>query len=63
MVRFRARWGFALGSGAFVVSLEVSLRDERVQGGGRESVLVVSRWAKGGRRGDSGWGLGLIYAA
>ena len=61
MVRFRARWGFELGSGASLVSLEVSLGAERVRGGGRECVLVGSRWARGGRSGDSNCGLGLVW--
>ena len=44
MVRFRARWGFGLGSRASLVSLEVSLGAERVWGGGCECVLSGSRW-------------------
>ena len=44
MVRFRARWGFGLGSGASLVSLEVSLGAERVRGDGRECVLGWRRW-------------------
>ena len=42
-MRFRARWGFGLGSGASLVSLEVSLGAERVRGGGRECILGGSR--------------------
>ena len=56
----RAKWGFGLGFGASLVSLEVSLGAERVRGGGRECVLGGSRWARGGRSGDSGWGLRLV---
>ena len=60
MVRFRARWGLGLGSGASLVSLEVSLGIERVRRGGRECVLGGIRWARGGQSGDSSWGLGLV---
>ena len=63
MGKGRAKGGFGLGFGACLRSLEVLLGVERVRSGGFETVLVVSRWAKGGRRGDSGWGLGLVSAA
>ena len=43
--------------------LEVSLRAERVHGGGRECVLGGSRWARGGQNGDLGWGERLIWCA
>ena len=48
MGKGRAKWGFRLGSGACLVSLEVSLGAERVRGGGLESVLGGSRWQRGG---------------
>ena len=54
MGKGRAKGGFRSGFGACLRSLEVPLRAKRVRGGGRESILVVSRWARGGRRGDSG---------
>ena len=63
MVRFRTRWGFGLGSGASLVSLEVSLGAERVRGGGRECILGEMRWS-GLRRGwDLGWGDRLVWCA
>ena len=61
MGKGRAKWGFGLGSGASLVSLEVSLGAERVRGGGRECILGGSRWAIGGRSGDTDWGLGLVW--
>ena len=61
MGKGRAKWGFGLGSGASLVSLDVSLGAERVRGGGCECVLGGSRWARGGRSGDSGWGLELVW--
>ena len=63
MGKERAKWRFGLGFGASLDSLQLSLGAERVQSGGRESVLVVSRWTRGGQRGDSGWGLGLVCVA
>ena len=63
MVRFRVRWGFGLGFGACLVSLEVSLRAERVRGGGRECMMGGKRWARGGQGGDSGWDERLVWCA
>ena len=63
MGKGRARWRFGLGFGASLGSWELSLGAERVWGGGLDSVLCGSRWARGGRGGDSGWGLGHLWAA
>ena len=50
------KWGFRLRSRASLVKLDVSHEAERVRGGGRKCVVGGSRWARGGRSGDSGWG-------
>ena len=63
MGKGRGTWGFGLGFAVSVSSLQVSLGAERVQGGGLESLLCGIKWARGGRLGDSGWGLGLLWAA
>ena len=63
MGKRRAKGGFGLGFWAYLRSLEVPLGAERVRSSGFETALVVSRWAKGGQRGDSGWGLGLVCVA
>ena len=55
MGKGRAKWRFELGFGASLGNLQLSLGAERVRGGGLESVLDGSRWARGGRGGDSGW--------
>ena len=61
MDKGRAKWGFGLGIGASLLSLEASLGAERVRGGGPKSVLGGSRWSGLGRGGDSGWGLGQVW--
>ena len=63
MGKGRAKGGFGLRFGACLRSLEVPLGAERVRGGGFETVLVVSRWAKEGKRRNMGWDLGLVSAA
>ena len=63
MGKGRATWGFGLGFGASLGSLQVSLGAERVRGDGLESILGGIRWARGGRLGDSSWGLGIVWAA
>ena len=55
----RARWGFGLGFGASLGSWELSLGAERVRGGGLESVLCGSRWARFWAK----WGFGLGFGA
>ena len=60
MGKGRAKGGFELGFGACLRSLEVPLGAERVRSGGLECILGRSRWARGGRSGDSSWGLGLL---
>ena len=60
MGKGRAKWGFELGIGTSLLSLEASLGAERIRGGGPESILGGSRWSGLGRGGDSGWDLGLV---
>ena len=60
MGKGRAKWRFELGTGASLVSLNVSHEAERVRGGGRECLLGGRRWSGLGRGGDSRWGLGLL---
>ena len=45
MGKGRAKWGFGLGIGTSLLSLEASLGAERIRGGGPESVLGGSRWS------------------
>ena len=51
MGKGRGKWGLGLGFVASLECLQRTVGAERVRSGHREYVLVLSRWAKGGRAG------------
>ena len=57
MGKGRGKWGLGLGFGACLRSLVVPLGADMVRSGGRECVLVPSRWEFG--RATVGLGLGF----